>query len=415
MDIFNDDIKVSIYNGKYDNVGVVMPLRTFLNSTRHKEQILQARKIADKKQRDAIKVTMPMAIVGGVCQGSRKAKNTIPNGLIAVDMDAKDNPGVTDWEALKNDLGKFAPQIAYCSLSFSGNGLFAIIPIKYPRHFTQHFEQLLIDFSNVGIVLDKSCRDISRTRFLSYDEHPYINHNAVPYERLHIEPKKPVPLTPVGHDASDTEIKVAECVRQIKSTGTNLTVSYEDWIKIGMSLADLGEAGRQYYHAVSSIDGRYNRTQTDKKFNNFLQKGRSIHIGTFFKMCDDAGIGCNYQVKPENPRRIEPQQPIVPKVEQLPIQAEKVPVIVSDEEFEQTLELDDVCAANVPDDECIEIPIYDEHLQPTNGTHRYPLADIPQWIKDNPNDVRLFSYWNWSNKEYPLKTIAVSNKPIQAI
>lgn len=398
MDIFNDDIKVSIYNGKYDNIGVVLPLRTFLNSTRHKEQILQARKIADKKQRDAIKVTMPMAIVGGVCQGSRKAKNTIPNGLIAIDMDAKDNPGV-DWETLKFDLGKFAPQIAYCSLSFSGNGLFAIIPIKYPRHFTQHFEQLLIDFSNVGIVLDKSCRDISRTRSLSYDEHPYINHNAVPYERLHIEPKKPIPLTPVRYDATDTEKKVALLVDRIKNARLDLTRTYDEYLHIGMALADLGEAGRQYFHDVCQFwekNGRhYNPNDVDKDFNNFLRTTRDVHIGTFFTICHNAGI---YLHNPQEPHRIEPQQPIAPKVEQLPTQAEKVPVIEEKRAKEQPYHIPDEphlqqMIANNPaiGDLCtklqMEVVRVDEHPRQYPHIHFDPMAGID----DEPVD--LSSEW----------------------
>lgn len=423
IDIFDDKFKVSYYRNISDTTSsVVIPLSRFLEecyspSSSHKEILLKARSLWRPKKEDrkdydeAKKEYIPNCTIGCTCSPTRTNENAIPNGLACIDVDGHDNPDITDMDLFKQQVSVL-PQVAYCAKSLGGNGVYIIIYIAHPDRFSDVYRQLEIDFFKAGVVIDPACKNIARVRVMSYDEHPYINHRAVPYYGVYQQPVKIPRLHTMSADATDTEKKVADYCRLIKQTGINLTCSYDDWREIGMALADLGEAGRQYYHIVSSVDSRYREAETDRKFNNFLQKTRSIHIGTFFTKCHDAGI---YLHKPENPRRIEPQQPIAPKVEHLPTQAEKVPVIVSDEEFEQTFELDDVCAADVPDDECIEIPIYDEHLQPTKGKNRYPLADIPQWIKDNPNDVRLFSYWNWSDKEHPLKTIAISNKPIQAI
>jgi hypothetical protein len=103
-----------------------------------------------------------------------------------VDIDAKDNPDILDWETLKQDLSVL-PQIAYCALSVSGKGLFLVIPLRYPEKHLQQFHQLQIDFRKMGIMIDSACSDITRLRCLSYDEHPIINENATLYEGVYVE------------------------------------------------------------------------------------------------------------------------------------------------------------------------------------------------------------------------------------
>ena len=62
------------------------------------------------------------------------------------------------------------------------------------------------------------------------------------------------------------------------------------WIKVGFALASLGESGRQFFHLCSSQNEKYDRRETDRKFDN-LQKGNgSIKIATFFKICKDYGV-----------------------------------------------------------------------------------------------------------------------------
>ena len=90
-----------------------------------------------------------------------------------MDIDAKDNPDILDWETLKQDLSVL-PQIAYCALSVSGKGLFLVIPLRYPEKHLQQFHQLQIDFRKMGIMIDSACSDITRLRCLLYDEHPII-------------------------------------------------------------------------------------------------------------------------------------------------------------------------------------------------------------------------------------------------
>ena len=396
IDIFSDTYKVSIYNGCTDTIGVVLPLATFLKDTKHISQIQDARAISDKKQRDAVKRTMPMAVIGGTCNPSRSAENTTPNGLICVDIDSKENPSVTDWEWLKGELS-IIPEIAYIARSFSGNGLFLIIPLRYPQKFSLQFKQLESDFSAMGIVIDHACSEICRMRCLSYDPQPYINHQARLYQRIYQpqpRPSKTVQLS--NSDGSDTLSKVASLVRQITENNTNITSNYDDWVKVGQALSDLGEDGREFFHAVSQMDGRYNEVQTDKKFNSFLGKTYSVGIGTFFHICKEYGI-------------FAPQEHQSKREEQSPVRQEETPQRQNNGLIEIPCNHPDANGADDEDDECISVPIVDNQRKPTNGSINVRVNEIPKSIRENPN-ASLFALWDW-NGPSPMVHVfaAVSN------
>ena len=53
MNIFEE--KVSIYNGVTDNTGIVRPLKNFLFSDKHVDEIKAMRTIQDKAERDKYK------------------------------------------------------------------------------------------------------------------------------------------------------------------------------------------------------------------------------------------------------------------------------------------------------------------------------------------------------------------------
>ena len=81
-----------------------------------------------------------MACISGIFQPTRKAENLVKHsGLICVDIDRQDNLQIDNWDEVKQELSKL-PQIAYASLSVSGNGYFVTIPLVSIR--LQHFATL---------------------------------------------------------------------------------------------------------------------------------------------------------------------------------------------------------------------------------------------------------------------------------
>lgn len=290
MDIFQTHI--SVYNGVTDNTGTRMPLGTFLFCKEYKDDILRLRAVFDKEKRNALKRSLPQATISGVFSPTR-AKNNLSqhSGLICVDIDAKDNPDILDWETLKQDLSVL-PQIAYCALSVSGKGLFLVIPLRYPEKHLQQFRQLQIDFRKMGIMIDSACSDITRLRCLSYDEHPIINENATLYEGVYVEkPKHKSFPTCFIYEGENTSAEVVVCCRKIHQCGIDITASYDDWLKVGCALATLGESGRSLFHICSRQNAKYNATKTDKMFTDLLRRNyQQVNIGTFFWMCKQHGI-----------------------------------------------------------------------------------------------------------------------------
>lgn len=290
MDIFQTHI--SVYNGVTDNTGTRMPLGTFLFCKEYKDDILRLRAVFDKEKRNALKRSLPQATISGVFSPTR-AKNNLSqhSGLICVDIDAKDNPDILDWETLKQDLSVL-PQIAYCALSVSGKGLFLVIPLRYPEKHLQQFRQLQIDFRKMGIMIDSACSDITRLRCLSYDEHPIINENATLYEGVYVEkPKHKSFPTCFIYEGENTSAEVAVCCRKIQQCGIDITASYDDWLKVGCALTTLGENGRSLFHICSQQNAKYNAAKTDKMFTDLLRRNyQQVNIGTFFWMCKQYGI-----------------------------------------------------------------------------------------------------------------------------
>ena len=290
MDIFQTHI--SVYNGVTDNTGTRMPLGTFLFCKEYKDDILRLRAVFDKEKRNALKRSLPQATISGVFSPTRAKYNLSQHsGLICVDIDAKDNPDILDWETLKQDLSVL-PQIAYCALSVSGKGLFLVIPLRYPEKHLQQFRQLQIDFRKMGIMIDSACCDITRLRCLSYDEHPIINENATLYEGVYVEkPKHKSFPTCFIYEGENTSAEVAVCCRKIQQCGIDITASYDDWLKVGCALATLGESGRSLFHICSRQNAKYNAAKTDKMFTDLLRRNyQQVNIGTFFWMCKQYGI-----------------------------------------------------------------------------------------------------------------------------
>lgn len=156
----------------------------------------------------AMKKSLPAGIMSAVVTGGIKEENvTEKNSVICIDIDGKDNPAITDWQAFKLELAK-SRFIAYVGLSISGLGVFALIPLADPEQHKQHYAAIEQDFKRatftfmqagdsepttlVGVNLDPSCKDIARKRFVSYDPQPFINTAAQVYCKTY-EPPKPQP------------------------------------------------------------------------------------------------------------------------------------------------------------------------------------------------------------------------------
>ena len=283
------DLEISIYRGVKDTTGYRSTLFEFLNNVDY-DAINELRSCSDPIRRKQIKLSLPQATISGVFAPTRSAENLVKHsGLICVDIDRKDNLHISNFDNLIEDVLRHIKEVMYASRSVSGNGYFLIIPLKYPKRHKAQFEQLVSEFCTMGINIDRACGDVCRLRCQSYDFQQYINLDAAPFVGVHNEPRPIRPRFDYAYCEGDEE-KVARLCREIMHRHIDLTASYDDWMKIGAALSNLGERGRQWFHLCSSQNSGYNAADCDRKFNNLLRSVRRISLGTFFYACKNAGL-----------------------------------------------------------------------------------------------------------------------------
>lgn len=218
-------------------------------------------------------------------------------GLICIDIDAKDNPHLDMAEDVMPRLREL-PYVFYAGKSVSGNGYFAIIPLLHKGLHRQHYCSLKHVFLEMGINIDKNCGDVTRTRFISYDDNFYMNENAELYDGLESEDewRKNISVFPASSVGSlpenglTDEQKVEFCVRMIEERHIDITEGYANWVSVGASLASMGERGRNYFHRVSRQNAGYKYGQTDRKFTNVMATMKKFNLGYFFDVCFRFGI-----------------------------------------------------------------------------------------------------------------------------
>ncbi|KAA6327663.1 hypothetical protein EZS27_023368 [termite gut metagenome] len=138
-----------------------------------------------------------MYTVSGLFGQSREIKNIeYYNNGIAIDVDVDEVKNINTHLSLNeikqrvNSLGF----VFYSAESASGKGLFALVALDGDKNdFKSHFKALEADFEAIGITIDEKCSDVSRTRFVSYDNNPYFNPDAYVYNKkfvsLHTLPR----------------------------------------------------------------------------------------------------------------------------------------------------------------------------------------------------------------------------------
>ena len=204
------------------------------------------------------------------------------SGILVIDVDSKDNDNINIDEISAD------PYVHAVHQSISGNGGYAIyVKIEPDRHFDA-FLGLEKYFANqYHVIIDESCKDVSRMRFVSHDpEAVYVPGSKI--FKKYLPKAKVAPRKTYVHTGDDMEFIMG----QIKDRSINLCEDYADWVKCGMALANhLGEAGRNHFHFLSSFSMKYSESKTDKEYSGFLKRKRNdSSIGSFFFLCQQQGI-----------------------------------------------------------------------------------------------------------------------------
>lgn len=282
------DQQVSYFNkcSQSDTPNRTANLRRLLATDYFAQQVAEVRAIADKDERKLAKATMPAFTPSCVCSERNTSHVLQHSGLIAFDIDLKDNTHIANYHELREQLSKIV-HVAYCGLSVSGTGVWGLVPITNTDRHKDHFAALAEDFARFDIVIDSAPSSVVSLRIVSHDSQGYFNDNAVPYERLYQRKKvKPIRLTYANND------DIGETLAYIATNGIDLTSSYQHWMNLAFAFAsEYNEGGRDYFHLVSSQHPKYDTTATDKKFDNALKTGTgSVTIASFYALCKENGV-----------------------------------------------------------------------------------------------------------------------------
>ncbi len=307
-----------------------IPLERFYNIIKnktHQKCIEKIRAATDKAQVSELKKGLPAVTLSGVFKGGHKAEQLVErSGLMQIDFDGV---GV---EHVKQTL-MADPYTVMAFVSPGGKGVKGVV--KYEGDHLQAFNALRDYYAEkYGLDMDKSCKDICRLCFLSHDPQAFYRPEApvfiVSVFGLHLpdgeEPQAappapaaapkpatkntPAPTQQQGSDKSAAE-KVQNICANIAARGVDITGTYDDWLKCGLALAnEFGEAGRDYFHAVSRNNPSYKPEDTDRKFNNALKGSKTVTIAYFFARAQGFGLMEKSQRGYTPPVPVRPAEPV---------------------------------------------------------------------------------------------------------
>lgn len=203
------------------------------------------------------------------------------SGLICIDIDAKDQIAEIDIDAIKRD------SYTYCvHQSLGGYGYAVYVKIDCDRHLDSFLGLEQYYYVNYSIVIDKSCKDVSRLRFVSYDPELIVNEKAKVFKQyLKAKEVRQKQYTPIVIK-NDFEEMVH------KASGMNLFDEYSDYIKLAFALAsEFGANGEAYFHGLCQMSDKYDYEKASKHYQKACQRnGTGVSIATVYYKFKEAGI-----------------------------------------------------------------------------------------------------------------------------
>lgn len=300
----------------------IVPLKAYLKaSTTHKysKSVLEARQhiraaydaynagdaarcAAEIDAYKEAKQIAPCAILQGVCPTWQNDGFSSYSNVLCIDIDGpkpgeadNGNGWVEDWEEVKGYLS-LLPWTAYCSLSAGGRGVFVLMPIADPAHYTEYYEAVSYVLLQMGLHTDTHCRNIARLRFMTYDPRPYRNDDAEVWDKLPpATSRRDARKLPDAESTLNDEQRqaVREAAAYCIEHGISVADDYDTWIRLAAFFAHhLPDAeGESLFHALASLSPKYVARENDYKLRNLSRPHASpIGYGSFVRLMRDNGV-----------------------------------------------------------------------------------------------------------------------------
>lgn len=282
-------ISISFYsNVKQTETTETILLQSFLEAVQNgkwQDKVLKIRTITDKDLRRSEKINLPNVTVSGIFGKRVDNDCKLHSGFIAIDLDDLGNEVESTRELLRHD-----PYIYAGFTSVSGTGLcllFKIDPDKHREAFEGIADYLIKKYQ---LIIDPTGVNQSRTRFVSYDPDLFINEGSIKFKKYLPKPKsRKITATVFVQSEFD------EVINKMVEASVSCVEDYRDWRDIAFGLADqFGEAGRQYFHSLSSCSSKYESSMCDRQYSHAIARNgkqtNKITIATIYWFAKQAGI-----------------------------------------------------------------------------------------------------------------------------
>lgn len=247
---------------------------------------LQAGKLSDDEL-DELKRRLPYATLSGEF-GTPRSNATLKqhSGFIGVDVDKLELTVLNEvFDRLCEDK-----YVVAVFRSASARGLCIVFKINPAKHAESYFGLEEYLFKNYELLADKQCKEVSRARFATWD--PELHYNVHAHKFAQYVKRPPQKKLPKYVHANDDFQRL---VNEIEEKRVDIVDSYDDWFRVGFAIAGAyGEFGRDAFHRVSAISGKYSYGNCDKQYDNCLRSCPAdkspIGLSTFYYKCLNAGL-----------------------------------------------------------------------------------------------------------------------------
>lgn len=279
-------IQMSLYDNQFSKTKKDIDIENYIGFIQHganQDAVINGRALkqaGDLEGYKKLKMSSKCVTGSAILNDGSKSENNIKalNGLIVIDIDGQIN------DELKYDKYSYITH-----RSFGGDGMCIFVRIN-PDKFEDSFNGLAdYYYKTYNIVIDQSCKNKNRLRYLSYDVDIHVNNAAAKFIPKDVKKFAAPKETSFIYTKSDFD----HILEQIRDRQIDLCQEdYHRYIRIGLSLYDkFGAIGIEHFHFVCSYGSKYNERDTNKDWKGLCgNSSGKVKIGTFYYYCKEAGI-----------------------------------------------------------------------------------------------------------------------------
>ncbi len=226
------------------------------------------------------------ATLSGTYSGNKQADSLRAySGFIAIDLDQ-----IPNIDAAFNRICAF-PFVYACFRSIGGKGLCVLVKIEPTRFLDAYYALEDFFLLELGLVVDASCKNVNRLRYVSYDPELFHNEESTLWKK-YLPAKEKKRITADHGTFVHTDEDLEFVVRQFEERSIELHDSSRDWVRVGLALANqYKEAGLDYFQRISFARHDYNPEYTEARYKYFckIADGR-VKIATFYFIAKENGL-----------------------------------------------------------------------------------------------------------------------------